>query len=401
MEVHVRARQEPWPAVPIGSFRLSDNLTSWAQINKSDGNYDWRLLDEKLTEIEEHGVNDVLYTFRLTPSWASSKPSHNCVAGQTGMPALATMTGSCDPPNDLNADGTGTDKHWKDFVTAIAVHNRNSRSGHIRYWEIWNEPHNEFFWSGTFEQMVRMAHDASSILKDIDPKALVLSPSVGLEVGKSVEWITRYLAAGGGTYADIIAFHGYVHSGKFGVYPSAADLIPRLENFKSILAKYGQNSKTLWDTEASWGNATAMGFDDEDLQAAFLAQFYLLHWSLGVPRLYWFAWNNGTVGTLWMPDPGRRFNPGRLTKAAVAYGELYKWLNGSVMSHPCSQSGDLWSCSITQPGGHEAQIVWAGGGEWDFTPKELPAKMRTLDGSVSTLSGETKINSKPVLFQSQ
>ena len=401
MEVHIRPQPVPWPAVPIGSIRLSDNLISWAQINKSDGNYDWRQLDEKLADLKAHDIDDVLYTFRLTPSWASSKPTDNCARGAaSGLVGLAAMPGECDPPADLNPDGTGADKHWKDFVGAIALHNKNSsKTAHITYWEIWNEPHNDFFWTGTFDQMMRMARDASAVIKSINPDAVILSPSVGLDVGKSVKWITGYLSAGGGDYADIIAFHGYVHSGRLGIYPSATDLVSRLNSFRNILAKYGQSSKTLWDTEASWGNAKGMGFEDEDSQAAFLAQFYLLHWSQGIPRLYWYAWNDGLVGTLWVPDPTDPSDPGRLTKAAIAYKQLFNWLRGSTMTERCSQKGSLWICGLSEADGHTAQIVWASREEENYSPNALPMKMRDLDGNVSTVSAGIKVNTKPVLLE--
>jgi hypothetical protein len=250
--------------------------------------------------------------------------------------------------------------------------------------------------------MVRMARDAYTIIKGIDPDALVLTPSVGLDPAKSLKWIDGYLAAGGGQYADVIAFHGYIHSGRLGVYPQAADLIPRLNNFKNILAKYGQGSKPLWDTEASWGNAKVMGFENnEDFQAAFLAQFYLLHWSEGVTRLYWFAWNDGTVGTLWSPDPGDPTGPGRPTKGAQAYTQVYNWLVGSTLTKPCSQRGDFWTCSLTKADGHEAEITWASGAEKTYTPRPSLKRIHDLDGNSTTAANGNKVGSKPVLFDSQ
>src|SRR6202000_884775 len=122
---------------------------------------------------------------------------------------------------------------------------------HIKYWEIWNEPHNAFFWTGTFPQMVRMTKDAASIIKSIDPDALIISPPVGLDMN-GARWLEGFLAAGGGDAVDIISFHGYIHSGKLGARPSAPVLLERVEIARKLIAKYGQGSKPLWDTEASW-----------------------------------------------------------------------------------------------------------------------------------------------------
>ena len=121
--------RQPWPSVPFGAQRLWDSGVSWQDINPADGVYNWTLLDEWLSAAQAHNV-DILYTFGETPAWASSSPNDStCAAG----------AGSCDPPNDLNTDGTGSNQHWKDFVSALVAHSQQSSTGHIQYWEIWNE----------------------------------------------------------------------------------------------------------------------------------------------------------------------------------------------------------------------------------------------------------------------
>ena len=54
------------------------------------------------------------------------------------------------------------------------------------------------------------------------------------------------------------------------------------------MATYGQSGKPLWDTETSWGVTAASCFYNQDLQAAFLAQLFMLHWSAGVERVFWY-----------------------------------------------------------------------------------------------------------------
>jgi hypothetical protein len=337
-------------------------------------------------------VDDVIYSFTKGPAWASSQPNAECEkpnwARNKGW--HPDTRGSCAAPADLNSDGSGTDKHWKDFVTAIASHAKNGDGAHIRYWEIWNEPNHPTFWTGTFAQMARMSRDAATIIKGIDPQALIVSPPVGLNES-GLDWLDGYLAAGGGDSADIIGFHGYVHTGR--ERPSATTLIGGVERYRRILAKYGQSSKPLWNTEASWGNAPAMGFDqDQDFQVAFLTQFYLMHWSLGIPRLYWFAWNDFGVGVLWLPESG-------VTKAALAYGELYKWLVGSTMTTPCAKKDGLWICGLKEPSGQEAEVVWSDGGTRAYTPKASLKRMHDLDGNVTPLTGGIKVSPKPVLLE--
>jgi hypothetical protein len=395
MHVHIRSRDDPWPQVPYGSYRILLNKTAWSLLNPSEGNYDWRVFDWLLATLKAQGVEDVIYSFTRVPSWASSKPDAECEkpgwARRGGW--HPNMAGTCAPPADLNPDGSGTDKHWKDFVSAIVSHAKNSNGPHIKYWEIWNEPNHPTFWTGTFPQMVRMSRDAATIIKSIDPQALIVSPPVGADES-GIHWLDGYLSAGGGDSADIMAFHGYLRTGKLREYPSAG-LITAVERYRRTLAQYGQSSKPLWNTEASWGDAALKGFEqDQDFQAAFLAQFYLMHWSLGVPRLYWFAWNDLAVGTLWLPGSG-------VTKAALAYGEVYKWLVGSTMTRPCTEREGLWVCGLKQPGGQEAEVVWSDEGTRTYTPRTSLKRMRDLDGNVTPVAGAIKVSGKPLLLEAR
>ena len=84
----------------------------------------------------------------------------------------------------------------------------------------------------------------------------------------------------------------------------AADIIPATDALRQMMQGRELSSKPVFDTEASWGRASTMGFEaDEDFEAGFLAQFYILHRSAGIERFYWYAWNNQEFGTLWSPDP--------------------------------------------------------------------------------------------------
>src|SRR5258708_14422074 len=55
-----------------------------------------------------------------------------------------------------SVDGSGTNQHWIDWVTAVVTRYK----GKISYYEIWNEPNNTAMWQGTNAQLVRLAGDA-------------------------------------------------------------------------------------------------------------------------------------------------------------------------------------------------------------------------------------------------
>lgn len=383
---------QPWPTVPFGAGRLWDSGVSWTEVNKSPAVYDWEILDKWLAKYHEHGVDDLLYTFGRVPQWASSKPNDSS-CGFRG-------NGSCDPPNDLKPDGTGPNQHWKDFITAIATHSKSSPGAHIRYWEIWNEPYNEGQWTGTNAQLLRMAHDARSILLAVDPGAVIVSPSSYTRTPKAQEWMENYLHDGGEESADIIAFHGYVNNGKQGVYPNAAEIISAIETLRKMM----KGEKPIFDTEASWGRASAMGFEGNDeFESGFLAQFYLLQWSAGVSRFYWYAWNNEQFGTLWSPDSGDPSRPGHLHAAATAYKQIYNWMVGATMNPPCSATGGgIWTCGLTRPGGYEALVIWSASGDKSYAPNARFKKLDDLNGNTSAIiGGKVTIGFKPVLLHNQ
>ena len=169
-----------WPTITVNGARLWDTGTYWATINTSDGVYDFHVLDNWTTAAQSNGV-DLIYAFGLVPTWASSQPNLVCGTG------INFNLGSCAPPNDLNADGTGTDQHWKDFVTAIVTH----AAGSIKYWELWNEPTIAAYWQGNDAQLVRMASDAYSIIKSIDPSAQVTTPSPSTGINGVANWMVR------------------------------------------------------------------------------------------------------------------------------------------------------------------------------------------------------------------
>jgi polysaccharide biosynthesis protein PslG len=382
----------PWPAVPLYGVRLWNTGTAWSDINTADGVYDWQALDGWLAAAQKNHADELLYTLALTPSWASSNPNDA---------SCKHNSGACDPPNDLNPDGSGTDQHWKDFVTAIATH----AAGRIRFWEVWNEPVMPFFWNGTQAQMVRMAKDARAIILSIDPNAKMMNAGGQAHDNYMIDWWKNYAAAGGFEYADIIAFHGYVNNYPFvcGDYPKAADLVGVVNTVKSIVPDSA--SKPIWDTEASWGDVKwGDCFTDPDLRAAFLAQFYMMHRSLRVRRFYWFAYDDDETGGLIDPSTGK------LNVDGIAYKQVDNWMLGNTLTQDCSATGTTWTCGFEGPNGYQAEVIWdtgesCGNGACQTTQYAVNSSFtqyRTLGGdTVAIQNSEVPIGAKPIIVENK
>ena len=362
-----------WPKVPFGAFRLWDVGVNWYKLCPTSSTCDFAPLDAALAKAQAAGVPEVLYTFGHTPTWASSNPTSTLCG--------AVDLGGCFPPPDLNSDGTGTDQTYKDFVTAIANH----AGSQIKYWEVWNEPTTANQWQGTTAQLVRMSQDASAIIKAANPNALILTPPpVG---GAAANWMSGYLAAGGGKYVDIISYHTYVDPSM-----GAVQVVTTAANVHAAMAKYGQQSKPLWSSEGSWGQDSNLA--TEALQADFLAQFYILHWSSGVQRLYWYSWDNSEYGTLW--DSTNGMHP-----AATAYTQVQNWLVGATMPESCSVSSSTYTCPLTRSGAYQAQIVFNPNSTLTYTAPSQYIQYHDILGNTHTVpaNGQITIGPSPIMLE--
>ena len=367
MTMHKYQTTTPWPSIPFSSLRTWDTLVTWPDINPAPNTYDWSRVDALIDLAKGRGV-DLLFTLGRTPRWASASPDAKTPYGP----------GQCAPPANI--------KYWDDFLRAIVSHSR----GMIRFWETWNEPQSpdSTVYCGDVSTMVELQRRAYEIIKSFDPDAMVLTPSpVG---GYGPPWMSRFLAAGGGKYADIMAFHGYLAPGA-----RAESLMGTIAEFKTVFADNGQAAKPVWDTEAGWGKDEDL--PDPDLQAAFLAKFYLLHWSAGVERFYWYAYDNEAWGTLWNAASG-------LNKAGEAYGQVHKWLRGATMTAPCVSKDAVWTCHLIRANDYRAAVLWTsadvGAGTMPFSVANEFRQYRDLVGNLHKIrDGHVPISFAPILVE--
>jgi hypothetical protein len=396
--------QQPWPTVPFGGVRLWDAGVSWYDLTTAGPRqYDWSKLDEWFALIPQHNA-DILYTFGRIPSWASSNPNdQNC----------GFAPGACDPPSDLKSDGSGTDQFFKDFVTDLVSHSVQSAAGQIHYWEIINEAGQPNQWTGNVAQTVRMTLDAIQIIRAADPTAVIVSPSIVVQSSDGQAFFQGYFSTlhSQGGDVDAIAVHGYVQRSGEPLEPE--NLITYLDQVRNILAANNEASKPIFDTESSWGDpsVSSPAFTDPDMQAGYVARSYLIHWSEGMARFYWYQWNNDLRGTLWIPDPNNPAAPGTVLPPGIAYGQVYNWIVGSVMSSPgCTSSGSVWACPFTRTGGYQALAVWdaaqsCNNGTCTTSNFNFPSQYvhyRDLAGNTTALSGSTvPIGAKPILLENQ
>jgi hypothetical protein len=368
MGIHTLSPTRHWPTVPFGSMRPAG--VSWGALEPSKGQYDWRSLDTWVSQAQAHAVQ-LDYVFLNTPRWTSTRPDEPCAGKRLG----------CAAPPDLN--------DWEEFVKALVTRYK----GRISSYELWNEPNGSGFWSGTPQQMAELASRAYPIIKTIDPAAIVTTPaasSTGWSPTNDV-WLDRYLSAGGGKYADVVAWHGYAGRNDRPSLPPE-DLLRQIRALRAVLVRHHLSQLPIWDTEGGWGKDAQL--PDEEEQASFLVKWYLIQFTNGIARAYWYQWDNQEWGTLWHEGSG-------LTPAGTAFQQLSEWLSDATATRPCrpQSASALWTCDI-QKGRNLYRVAWSASVRIPFADIDKVVSFAQVGGAKQMLDGQPVfVGSRPVLFQ--
>jgi len=356
-----------WPALSFGTFRSWDSGVIWPKVEPARGLYNWTVMDKDVANARRHSAQ-FLFTLGLTPQWAApSQPN--------------TYAGVANVPDNIN--------DYKVFVSTVA----NRYKGRIQSYEVWNEPDNSQFCTGTPAQVARLEGSLAQAVRPADPAARICTPPISATALGSVQWFDAYLAAGGGRQADVISYHLYND-------PAEAD-IASIKIIRSVLASYGLDKKPIWNTEAGLLSA---GHTDQD-GAAHVARVALIDWAAGFDRFCWYAYDNGPLYvSLDVISPnGKTRDPSMLASSGVAYREVRNWLVGSRMLSCKSDARGIWTARLTRADGRSAWVVWSTEGTCAFNvPSSWHIKTRRdLAGNVTPVLGSISVTGSPVLLQSQ
>jgi hypothetical protein len=234
--------------------------------------------------------------------------------------------------------------------------------------------------------LVAMAQHAYPIIKQLDPSSVVLSPAMTGGSGAGV--LATFIADGGRGTFDAVAFHGYEGT-------NAEAIIPIVAVYRHALTSYKLDLPVI-DTECSWGNSP---IGDDAHRAAFLAKYFILQWSVKVPRVLWYAYDAE-------PKWGRLIDTqNHLLPVGVAYAETYKWIIGADLQSACAaNSAGTWTCQVSRPGGYRAIIIWNSNAlqNIDYQVPDWATEYRDLSGHVTSVSNRTlRIGNDPILVESK
>jgi Big-like domain-containing protein len=445
--------------LPYGEFRGWDSGTAnWPDIQSCPaGNcsvtspppFVWNNLDTELSDVYQASVNDVMYTLSRTPNWASQNPTDStCNYAKQGPQDY----GECWPPVDLNADGTGTNQTWRNWIAAIATHVNDpsylQTHSHIKFWESWNEFSRLTSWEGTYNQLVRLAQDARCIItgkvvaitatgescavvlgtvdltKAADPGAVMVAPS---STGIDPVAISNFLycndgpqtqcttGSAGADAVDIINVHMYIDT------QTPEQIVTGLPNLTALLQP-AELQKPIWNGEGSWGlltetNVVNIWAKDAYARAGMIARYFALLWSANIKQTMWYGYDFPT-GQLFNSATGQLDQP-----EATAWISTYNWLSNATPSGNspfCQVNGTVYHCDFTESNGLTARLVWdskygqdcssMGAGVQPIICGNTPYSVDTstfnkdwvdLSGSVHSVSSTVTIGANPILLEGQ
>ena len=209
----------------LGARRLRIDV-SWALVEQSPGNFDWRHTDRVVAAARAAGLK-VLGVLCYVPDWANDEAS---VADPANLPGFAAFAGRA----------------------------AGRYAGSVHAWEIWNEPNLDRFWEDQPNpaDYARVVDAAARRIRDAAPRAKVvagaLAPAVDADDGSEVapETFVREFYAAGPDRALFDAFSVHPYS-----YPAMPDgdegwnTFHKLPELHRLMARAGDAATPLWLTE--------------------------------------------------------------------------------------------------------------------------------------------------------
>jgi xylan 1,4-beta-xylosidase len=173
---------------------LHDDMMIYHEDKNGDPYYNWQYLDELLDFLAEVNIRPCM-ELGFMPSVLAS-----------GDAVCFWWKGNITPPKDY--------KKWEQLVSALAlhcVHRYGWEEVKTWFWEVWNEPNNPYFWSGTQEEYFKLYTHAARALKSLCPDFKVGGPATTNFSKGEAPWVKDLIhyCAAMNVPLDFVSTHPY------------------------------------------------------------------------------------------------------------------------------------------------------------------------------------------------
>lgn len=224
-------------------------------------------------------------------------------------------------------------------------------SGRWPYWGAINEP-NVHYW-GPMEKVVEYHRAVYEAVKKGDPAAKVGGPCPH---DISVDYLEKFVAAGGARWIDFFDVHGYSSSDR--------QFEEKLDALHAFLRKHGLEDKEIILTETGY---TVPAVTPRQ-QAELLVKTYAVALSRRVKVLVWHALFSGGSRNIAAPGPrpidNRHAdfniirNDGSANPAFVAYGAMTRMLLGASYVSPVEKLPEGCAGFVFRKGDRRIRVMW-------------------------------------------
>ncbi|QDT16449.1 GH39 family glycosyl hydrolase [Alienimonas californiensis] len=251
-------------AIDLAVYRTPN--TNWGSVEPEPGVWHWETLDAQIDYLERRGFQ---YGALLigNPRWNEADlPGHL-------------------PSN--NVEG------WSNYVTRLATHLK----GHVRRYEVWNEPPNFTGKDQTPADYAKLVVAAYDAVKAVDPDA-----QIGLAAKSAhVNYLEQTILAGAKDHFDFIVLHPY--EALDGVAENAGTEAVFMNVVPVVRRMLAARNPAKVDVPIIY---TELGVNAEnkgaDVQAHALVKAYVMGIASGVECVQWFEGRDGDSGPMGLLD---------------------------------------------------------------------------------------------------
>ena len=252
---------------PTGPIRLWDCGVEWGRLQPSADQWNWETLDRLVADA---GNRQIMLVLGHPPAWAAK-------GGPNGQQAPWLLPGANRAPKD--------DATWSNYVVAVA----SRYKGKINQYQIWNEPADSAFYSGTYSDLANCVRRAKSLINRTDPNAKIVSPP--FQPRKQSGWETRgkkliVALQDQGWPFDIYAGHIYPQVGE-GISGWERDINTMIDG----LRKYNAPKKPMWITETNFNLGGPANPYSDSRQQSLKDNVIRSANKLDIGRVYWYAYH--------------------------------------------------------------------------------------------------------------
>lgn len=332
----------------LGAVWLRLNVM-WANIEKTEGQYDWSYFDTVVRRAREAGIELLINVRGYTGA---------------GWPGYVRELYVADRAEKLAA--------YERFLRELV----RRYKGQIRYWQIENEVEWQDWWRGTMDEYVLVLGAAYRTIKNEDTTSQVLiagcptAPffladlSNPLNPVSDLAWVRnyferlRFILDRGRQYFDILDVH---------LYGKPERMTERIDFFRQQMRSFGYQ-KPIWLTEtggpdmregvADSGKWEQLPPGDTDTQAREVPKRYALALAAGVDRIFWHSLTQQDVPTqnVWS---GMALVRGKQRRPAFsAYQLMVQKLEGFTAVERLDLAVGVWAFRFAKPPS-EVYVVWA------------------------------------------